>query len=343
MALAALPMLPGWEVPINTTRTFSNILLLDINFKNADSTTATNVKNDFYFFTITTSVVIIRRRKFIQRSLTSSGESDMHPMLNIAVRAARNAGNVIAKAYEQLEKVEVQQKGSNDFVTNVDKEAELAIINTIRKSYPEHSIVAEESGELAGSDNDYQWIIDPLDGTTNFVRGVPHFAVSIALRVKGKTEQAVVYDPINNELFSATRGAGAQLNGYRIRSTQPKELKGTLLATGFPFKQKHHSEAYFNIFADLFTDVADMRRAGSAALDLAYVAAGRFDGFWELGLKPWDFAAGELIAKEAGAIVTDFAGNHDYLKSGNLVVGGPKVVKQLLSKIRPHLTESMSR
>ena len=285
----------------------------------------------------------IRRRKFIQCSLTSSGESDMHPMLNIAVRAARNAGNVIAKAYEQLEKVEVEQKGSNDFVTNVDKEAELAIINTIRKSYPDHCIVAEESGELAGSETDYQWVIDPLDGTTNFVRGIPHFAVSIALRVKGKTEQGVIFDPINNELYAATRGAGAQLSGYRIRTSNAKELKGTLLATGFPFKQKHHTESYMAIFSDVFTEAADVRRAGSAALDLAYVAAGRYDGFWELGLKPWDFAAGELIAKEAGAIVTDFAGNHEYLKSGNLVVGNPKIVKQLLSKIRPHLTESINR
>ncbi|RJG47601.1 inositol-1-monophosphatase [Motilimonas pumila] len=265
----------------------------------------------------------------------------MHPMLNIAVRAARNAGDLIAKAYEQFDNVEVEQKGLNDFVTNLDKEAEQAIIYTIRKSYPDHSIIAEESGELEGADTDHQWVIDPLDGTTNFIKGIPHFAVSIALLVKGKIEQAVVYDPIRNELFTASRGAGAQLNGYRLRASNNKDINGAILATGFPFKQKHNLETYLSIFASLFADAGDMRRAGSAALDLAYVAAGRADGYFELGLKPWDFAAGELIAKEAGAIVTDFAGNHNYVKTGNLVAGNPKVVKTMLAKIRPHLTDAI--
>ncbi len=264
-------------------------------------------------------------------------------MLNIAVRAARNAGQVIVKAFSQPENIEAMQKGSNDFVTNVDRDAEAAIIHTIKKSYPEHGIIGEESGEIAGTNPDYQWIIDPLDGTTNFVKGIPHFAVSIALRVKGRTEQAVVYDPIRDELFTATRGSGAQLNGYRIRTGKAKDLSGTVLATGFPFKQKHQIEPYQKMFHALFLECADIRRAGSAALDLAYVAAGRVDGFWEMGLKPWDTAAGELLAKEAGAIVTDFVGGHNYEHSGNLVVGNPRVVKEMLARMREHLPENLAR
>jgi len=215
-------------------------------------------------------------------------------------------------------------------VTNVDREAEAAIIHTIKKSYPEHSIVAEESGEIAGTNPDYQWIIDPLDGTTNLVKGIPHFAVSIALRVKGKTEQAVVYDPIRDELFTATRGSGAQLNGYRIRVGKAKELAGTVLATGFPYKQKHHIESYLKMFQSMFIECADIRRSGSAALDLAYVAAGRVDGFWEIGLKPC-------------AIVTDFVGGHNYENSGNIVVANPRVLKEMLGKIREELPESLAK
>ncbi|SIQ13531.1 myo-inositol-1(or 4)-monophosphatase [Aeromonas sp. RU39B] len=267
----------------------------------------------------------------------------MHPMLNIAVRAARNAGQVIVKAFSQPENIEAMQKGSNDFVTNVDREAEAAIIYTIKKSYPEHSIIGEESGEVAGSNADYQWIIDPLDGTTNFIKGIPHFCVSIALRVKGRTEQAVVYDPIRDELFTATRGSGAQLNGYRIRTGKAKDLAGTVLATGFPSKQKHQIEPYLKMFQALFIECSDIRRAGSAALDLAYVAAGRVDGFWEMGLKPWDTAAGELLAREAGAIVTDFVGGHNYENSGNIVAGNPRVVKEMLGKLREHLPDTLAR
>ncbi|WP_026958914.1 inositol-1-monophosphatase [Aliagarivorans taiwanensis] len=265
----------------------------------------------------------------------------MHPMLNIAVRAARNAGKVITRAYEQLDKVETMAKSANDYVTNVDKAAEQAIIETILKSYPDHSIIAEESGMVEGKDNDYQWIIDPLDGTTNFIKGIPHFAISVALRVKGRTEHGVVYDPLRNELFSASRGQGAQLNDYRLRTSAAKELDGALLATGFPFKRKHYMESYLAMFAALFNQCGDMRRAGSAALDLAYVAAGRHDGFWEMGLKPWDLAAGELIAREAGAIVTDFAGGSDVYRAGDIVCGNPKVVKGMLSVMRPHLPDSM--
>ncbi|WP_075181510.1 inositol-1-monophosphatase [Pantoea sp. 1.19] len=267
----------------------------------------------------------------------------MHPMLNIAVRAARKAGNVIAKNYETPDAVEASQKGSNDFVTNVDREAERQIIEVIRKSYPKHTIISEESGELAGEEADIQWVIDPLDGTTNFIKRLPHFSVSIAVRIKGRTEVAVVYDPMRNELFSAVRGQGAQLNGYRLRGGTARDLDGTIIATGFPFKMKQHSPAFIAIVAKLFTQCADFRRTGSAALDLAYVAAGRVDGYFEIGLKPWDFAAGELLVREAGGLVTDFTGNHNYLTTGNLVAGNPRVVKSLLAAMRDELSEALKR
>ncbi|MDP5254085.1 MULTISPECIES: inositol-1-monophosphatase [unclassified Vibrio] len=265
----------------------------------------------------------------------------MHPMLNIAIRAARKAGNHIAKSLENKDKIESSLKGTNDFVTNVDKEAEAIIIDTIKQSYPEHNIVAEESGMIDGKDKDVQWIIDPLDGTANFVKGLPHFSVSIAVRFKGKTEVACVYDPMQNELFTAQRGSGAQLNSQRIRVANNKDLQGALLATGFPYKAKQHSESYMKIVASLFTECADFRRTGSAALDLCYVAAGRVDGYFELGLKPWDTAAGDLIAREAGAIITDFAGGTDYMKSGNIVASNARGVKILLKHIRENGNAAM--
>lgn len=267
----------------------------------------------------------------------------MHPMLNIAIRASRVAGKVIVRAFEQLDKVEIESKGKNDFVTNVDIASEEAIIETIRKSYPDHTIIGEESGLLKGKDDDFQWIIDPLDGTTNFVKGIPHFAVSIALKVKGKLDQAVIYDPIRGELFTASRGKGAQLNNFRIRVKQHKELNGTILATGFPFKHKQHTDAYLNMFKSLFGKTADMRRGGSAALDLAYVAAGRVDGYFEIGLKPWDTAAGELLVIEAGGLVTDFTGGHNHTVSGNIVAASPRLAKEILKDIRPHLGEALSK
>ena len=265
----------------------------------------------------------------------------MHPMLNIAIRAARNASKVILRACEDLSKVEASQKGSNDFVTSVDKEAEAVIRETILKSYPNHSIIGEELGQHNGTDADYLWVIDPLDGTTNFIKDIPHFCVSIALKVKGRIEQAVVYDPIRDELFTASRGQGAQLNSKRIRVSNAKELSGTVLATGFPFKQKHHMDAYMEAFKSLFVYTADIRRAGSAALDMAYVAAGRVDGFFEIGLKPWDTAAGQLLVKEAGGLVMDFAGGANHEKSGNVICGSPKLAKAIVKEIRPVLTESL--
>ena len=268
----------------------------------------------------------------------------MNPMLNIAIRAARKAGNIIAKGYEQSpEEIQVAQKSKNDYVTAIDKAAEEAIIEIIRKSYPDHAIVGEESGILAGENNDIQWVIDPLDGTTNFVKRLPHFAVSIAIRVAGRTEVGVVYDPIRNELFTAVRGKGAKLNEFRLRvNNDRRDLAGTVLATGFPFKVAQHRKAHLNMIEALMDNgVADFRRTGSAALDLAYVAAGRVDGYFEIGLKPWDCAAGDLIAREAGALVTNFVGGTEYLKSGNVVAGSVRVVKEILNSIQPVLTEEL--
>jgi myo-inositol-1(or 4)-monophosphatase len=267
----------------------------------------------------------------------------MHPMLNIAVRAARSAGNVIVRAFEQHDKIEIELKGTNDFVTNVDIAAERAIIDIIQKSYPSHCIISEECGIVEGTDEDYQWVIDPLDGTTNFVKGIPHFAVSIALKVKGKLDQAVVFDPIRGELFTASRGKGAQLNGFRIRVKQSKDLNGAVLATGFPFGKKQHVDSYMGMFKTLFMKTADMRRAGSAALDLAYVASGRVDGFFEIGLKPWDTAAGELLIVEAGGLVTDFTGGLNHAKSGNIVASCSGLIKEILTDIRPYLTTGLDK
>lgn len=267
----------------------------------------------------------------------------MHPMLNIAVRAARSAGNIIARNFEKHDAIDVHMKGSNDFVTNIDKDAEKVIIDTILKAYPDHSIIGEESGVITGKDTEFQWIIDPLDGTTNFVRGIPHFCVSIALKYQGKLDQAVVYDPMRGELFTASRGKGAQLNEYRLRVKGAKDLNGIMVGTGLPFKNKHQGEDFFKMVQSLYSTVSDVRCSGSAALDLCYVAAGRLDGYLELGLKPWDTAAGLLMLKEAGGMATDFVGGMNYDASGNLIAGNPKVVQSLVKAIRPNLTEAMSK
>ncbi len=263
----------------------------------------------------------------------------MHPMLNIAVRAARSAGNIIARAADRVDSFPVTQKGQNDFVSEVDHQAEQEIIKVIRKAYPNHGILAEESGAQAG--DEYLWVIDPLDGTTNFLHGFPQFSVSIALKCKGQLDQAVVYDPLRQELFTATRGAGAQLNERRLRVTKIKGLEGALLGTGFPFRQQHHLDAYLATFRALFPMTAGIRRAGSAALDLAYVAAGRLDGFWEIGLSEWDMAAGALLIQEAGGMVADFSGGEEFLSTGNLVAGSPRVFKAILETIAPHLTPAL--
>ena len=263
----------------------------------------------------------------------------MNPTLNIAVRAARSAGNVIIRNLGKLDTLAIHTKDRNDFVTEVDRQAEQEIIYILRKAFPAHGILAEESGLQEG--DEYQWIIDPLDGTTNFLHGFPQFAVSIAMRHKGRLEHGVIYDPLRQEIFSASRGDGAMLNDQRIRVTKRKTLEGSLLGTGFPFKSQQHLEVYLEMFRALFPQTAGVRRAGSAALDLAYVATGRLDGFWEIGLNIWDMAAGVLLIQEAGGLSGDFSGGHDHLESGNIVAGNPKLFADILKTIRPYVPEEL--
>lgn len=262
-------------------------------------------------------------------------------MLNIAIRAARSAGNLIIRSLQHVEHLDITTKGLNDFVTDVDRLAEQEIINAIQKSYPEHAILAEESG--VQGDNDTVWVIDPLDGTKNFLHGFPHYCVSIAVVVKGRIEHGVIYDPLRDELFSASRGDGVKLNDRRLRVTKRKELAGGLLATGFPFKFPQHLPAFLATFNAVFPQVADIRRTGSAALDLAYVAAGRLDGYWEIGLEKWDLAAGALMVEEAGGVVSDFSGGDDYFNTGNIIVGNLRLHKHILDSITPHLTDDLKK
>lgn len=267
----------------------------------------------------------------------------MHPMLNIAIRAARRAGELIVRSRDQRQDLHIDTKGQNDFVSEVDRQAESAIIEILHKAYPNHAILAEESGaKKIGTGDGYQWVIDPLDGTANFLHGHPQFCVSIALKYKDTLDQAVIYDPLRGELFTASRGQGAWLNDRRLRVSS-STLNNALLGTGFPFRIQHHLNAYLETFKALFPLVSDVRRAGSAALDLAYVASGRLDGFWEIGLKEWDMAAGVLIIQEAGGLVSDFSGGNDYFKTGNIIVGNPKVHKSILQAIQPHLSVELQK
>jgi myo-inositol-1(or 4)-monophosphatase len=266
----------------------------------------------------------------------------MHPIANIAVKAARQAGDIIIRHHNQIDQLTIESKGKNDFVSEVDKAAEVAIINEIKKAYPEHSILGEESGQILG-DSRFQWIIDPLDGTTNYLHGFPQYAVSIAFFENNEPAHCVIYDPFKEEMFTASRGRGAYLNDQRIRVTQTLGLKNTLIGTGFPFKAPQHLEAYLAMFKALHPQVSGIRRAGSAALDLAYLAAGRLDGFWEIDLQIWDIAAGVLLVKEAGGFVGDFSGRDAYLTTGNVVAGNQKVFTALLKTIHPHLTEDLQR
>lgn len=268
----------------------------------------------------------------------------MEPMLNIALRAARKAGELIERALERVDVVNIEEKGRNDFVTEIDTAAEKEIIFHLRKAYPDHTIVGEEGGrkEGKGSDgkpSDYEWIIDPLDGTTNFIHGIPHFAISIACLYKGQTQHAIVLNPITREEFTASRGKGATLNGRRIRVSSRKGMAGALIGTGIPFNGYafENINPYLAALSDIAGQTAGIRRPGAASLDLAYVAAGRFDGFWEMNLKPWDIAAGLLLVKEAGGLVSDFKGGNDSMKSGNVVCGTPKVFKPLLQVVGKHM------
>ncbi len=263
----------------------------------------------------------------------------MQPMINIALRAARKAGELIARATENLDRNDVESKSVNDYVSAVDRDAEREILYHLNKAYPDHAFLCEEGGASGNADSEYRWIIDPLDGTTNFLRGIPHFAVSLACEYRGKLEHAVVLDPIRREEFTASRGRGAQLNGRRIRVSTLDSLDGALLGTGIPFRarQTEHLPAYIRSLETLASSCGGIRRAGSAALDLAYVAAGRLDGFWEIGLEPWDIAAGALLVREAGGLISDLNGDSSYMESGHVVCGNPKVFKAVLQVIRPAL------
>lgn len=278
--------------------------------------------------------------------------SSLHPMLNTAVKAARRAGSIINRASLDLERVKVSRKEHNDFVTEVDQAAEEAIIDVLLTAYPDHRILAEESGRTGGAeatampafaalpgaaDNEAEhlWVIDPLDGTTNFIHGFPQYCVSIGLLQRGVVTQAVIYDPNRNDLFVATKGRGAFLNDRRLRVSKRHRLNEALLGTGFPFKNLETLDRYLAMFRLMTGQSAGIRRAGAAALDLANVAAGRLDGFFEIGLKPWDIAAGTLLVTEAGGLVGDFQGDPDYLHTGDVLAGTPKIFGQLVGMLGP--------
>ena len=258
--------------------------------------------------------------------------TNLHPMINVAVKAARAAGAIINRAALDVESVRVSQKQVNDFVTEVDQAAEAIIIETLLTAYPGHGIWAEESGKEHGAlDSEYVWIIDPLDGTTNFIHGLPTYCVSIALAVKGKIEQAVVYDPTRNDLFTATKGRGAYMNNRRIRVAKRTELKTCLISTGFPYRQDDDLNTYLRLMGEMIQRTAGLRRPGAAALDLAYVAAGYTDGFFELGLQPWDVAAGSLLITEAGGLVGNFSGESNFLEQRECMAGNPRIYGQMVA------------
>ena len=256
-------------------------------------------------------------------------------MINIAVRAARQAGSIIIRHLNQLEMLEVVEKGRNEFVSQVDRLAEDAIIEVIRDYHPDHSILAEESGETGN--HEYQWIIDPLDGTTNYLHGFPVFCVSIAVAHEGQIEHGVVYDPLRQEVFTASRGQGAHLDGRRIRVSKRTRMSQSLIATGFPYRMnKQFIDDYLAMLKTVIEDSAGVRRPGSAALDLCYVAAGRVDGFWEIGLNVWDIAAGALMIREAGGRISDYRGTDKYLENGNVVAGNPRIYAALSKLLAPY-------
>lgn len=275
----------------------------------------------------------------------------MHPMLNTAIKAARRAGSVINRASLDLERVKVTRKQHNDFVTEVDETAENAIIEVLLTAYPDHRILAEESGRsgsrggakgkgakfpeasIAAAEFENLWIIDPLDGTTNFIHGFPQYCVSIALAQRGVVTQGVIYDPVRNDLYVATKGRGAFLNDKRLRVSKRHRMNEALLGTGFPFKNLEVLDGYLAMFRTMTAQTAGIRRAGAAALDLAYVASGRLDGFFEIGLAPWDIAAGGLLVTEAGGLIGDFQGDADYLYTGDVLAGTPKIFAQLVTTL----------
>ena len=259
----------------------------------------------------------------------------MHPMLNTAVKAARRAGGIINRASNNLDALTIQHKSLNDLVSEVDRAAEEAIIDTLSTAYPDHAFLGEEGGAVGKSD--YVWIIDPLDGTTNFLHGFPVYCVSIACAVKGVLTHGVIFDPVHNDLFTSSRGAGAYLNDRRLRVSKREKLIDALVGTGFPFRMHDYTDAYIGMMREFMRKTAGIRRPGAAALDLANVAAGRLDGFWEIGLHPWDMAAGALMVMEAGGLVTDLGGNEAYLEKGHVLAANPKMFPQMLQVIQTHL------
>jgi len=257
--------------------------------------------------------------------------TNLHPMLNVAIKAARAAGAIINRAALDVESVRISQKQINDFVTEVDHASEKVIIETLLTAYPGHGILAEESGSQHGAkDSEFVWIIDPLDGTTNFIHGFPVYCVSIALAVRGKIEQAVIYDPSRNDLFTSTKGRGAYLNERRIRASKRTQLKECLVSTGFPFRPGDNFKNYLAMMGDVMQRTAGLRRPGAAALDLAYVAAGYTDGFFETGLSIWDVAAGSLLVTEAGGLIGNFTGESDFLEQKECLAGTPRIYGQLV-------------
>jgi len=259
----------------------------------------------------------------------------MHPFVNTAIKAARKAGSIMVRHLDQLDQIHIEAKGRNDFVSSVDKLAEEEIIYTIRDIYPDHSILGEETG-LSG-DGEVQWIIDPLDGTTNYLHGFPQFCVSIAIKEHGILEHGVIYDPLRNELFVASRGRGARLNDLRIRVSKANTLQQSLIGTGFPFRKDKDVDTYLTCLKEIMQNCQGVRRAGAAALDLAYVACGRLDGFWESDLQAWDTAAGCLLIQEAGGMVSDFNGEADFLESGNVIAGNPRIFIAITKILRKNL------
>ncbi|MBU0744039.1 MAG: inositol monophosphatase [Gammaproteobacteria bacterium] len=256
----------------------------------------------------------------------------MHPLMTIATKAARSAGKIILRATDRLDTIQVGEKGHNNFVTEVDQQVEQEIINIILDSYPDHAILGEESG-VSGT-GDYTWIIDPIDGTNNFIHGHPHFCVSIAVKYKDRIEHGLIYDPLRQELFTATFGAGAFLNDRRIRVASRKQLEGSVIASSFGNKASKEIGIFLKILASILPYAAGTRRSGSAALDLAYVACGRLDGAWGINLSPWDIAAGTLIIQEAGGIVTDLGSNDNYLTTGSLIAGNQNIHKIILQLVQ---------
>ena len=261
----------------------------------------------------------------------------MHPMLSTAVKAARRAGSVINRGARDLDRLTITAKGPKDFVSEVDRAAEAAIVDVLHATYPDHAILAEEgTAKGANADAEYLWIIDPLDGTTNFLHGFPQYCVSIALQHKGRITQGVIYDPVRNDLFTATRGRGAFLNDHRMRVSRRQHLRDCLIGTGFPFRDGSDVDTYIKMMRAMMIETAGLRRPGSAALDLAYVAAGYYDGFWEIGLNAWDVAAGSLLILEAGGLVGDLLGDNGYLYGGQVIAANPKIFAQIIKVLAPY-------